>query len=48
VQAPSLMGSSVSQSLGMACALGFGSELVPSLVKAQAKLNHIHIEIGKA
>jgi 3-hydroxyisobutyrate dehydrogenase-like beta-hydroxyacid dehydrogenase len=48
VQAPSLMGSSVSQSLSMASALGFGTELVPSLVKAQAKLNQIQIEIGKA
>jgi hypothetical protein len=27
----------------MAAALGFGSELVPSLVKAQAKLNQIQI-----
>jgi hypothetical protein len=32
----------------MASALGFGTELVPSLVKAQAKLNQIQIEIGKA
>ena len=48
VQAPSLMGTSVHQSLSMAAALGFGTELVPSLVKAQAKLNQIQIEIGKA
>jgi len=43
VQAPSFVGSSVSQSLAMACALGWGREFVPSLVKAQAQQNQIQI-----
>ena len=45
VKAPSLMGTSVHQSLVTACALGYGQELVPSLVKAQAQINQI--KIGK-
>jgi 3-hydroxyisobutyrate dehydrogenase-like beta-hydroxyacid dehydrogenase len=43
VKAPSLVGTSVHQSLITACALGYGQELVPSLVKAQAKINHVKI-----
>ena len=43
---PSQVGSSVHQSLVTACALGFGQEWVPALVKAQAKLNQV--KIGKA
>lgn len=43
VKAPALMGSSVHQSLMTACALGYGQELVPSLVKAQAHMNQIKI-----
>jgi hypothetical protein len=29
-----------------ACALGFGAELVPSLVKAQAQINQVKIAQG--
>jgi hypothetical protein len=43
VKAPSLVGTSVHQSLITACALGYGQELVPSLVKAQAKINQVKI-----
>ena len=43
---PSQVGSSVHQSLMTACALGFGQEWVPALVKAQGKLNQV--KIGKA
>jgi 3-hydroxyisobutyrate dehydrogenase-like beta-hydroxyacid dehydrogenase len=46
VKAPSLVGSSVHQSLVTACALGFGHEHVPSLVKAQALLNQVKIGNG--
>jgi hypothetical protein len=43
VKAPSLVGTSVHQSLITACALGYGQELVPSLVKAQAQINQVKI-----
>jgi 3-hydroxyisobutyrate dehydrogenase-like beta-hydroxyacid dehydrogenase len=46
VKAPSLIGTSVHQSLVTACALGFGAELVPSLVKAQAQINKVKIGTG--
>ena len=46
VKAPSLVGTSVHQSLVTACALGFGAELVPSLVKAQAQINQVKIAQG--
>lgn len=46
VKAPSLVGTSVHQSLVTACALGFGAELVPSLVKAQAQINQVKIVQG--
>lgn len=46
VSAPSLVGTSVHQSLVTACALGYGAELVPSLVKAQAQLNQVQIGTG--
>ena len=46
VKAPSMVGTSVHQSLVTACALGFGSELVPSLVKAQAQINQVKISEG--
>ncbi len=40
---PSVMGEATHQSLTMACALGFGNKLVPSLVEAQEKLNNLQI-----
>ena len=43
VKAHSQIGSSVHQALNLAAALGYGSELVPSLVKAQAQLNGVRI-----
>ena len=43
VKAPSLIGSQVHQALNQAVALGYGSELVPSLVKAQSQLNGLRI-----
>ena len=43
VKAPSLVGTSVHQSLMTACAMGYGQELVPSLVKAQAQINQVKI-----
>jgi 3-hydroxyisobutyrate dehydrogenase-like beta-hydroxyacid dehydrogenase len=43
VKVPSIIGTSVHQALNTAVALGFGSEMVPSLVKAQAKLNQVTI-----
>ena len=46
VKAPSLVGTSVHQSLVTACALGFGAELVPALVKAQAQINQVKIVQG--
>jgi 3-hydroxyisobutyrate dehydrogenase-like beta-hydroxyacid dehydrogenase len=46
VKAPSLVGTSVHQSLVTACALGYGAELVPSLVKAQAQINQVKIGRG--
>ena len=46
VRAPSLVGTSVHQSLVTACALGYGAELVPALVKAQAKINQVQIGTG--
>jgi 3-hydroxyisobutyrate dehydrogenase-like beta-hydroxyacid dehydrogenase len=46
VKAPSLVGTSVHQSLVTACALGYGAELVPSLVKAQAQINQVKIGQG--
>jgi len=33
----------VHQALNLAASLGYGSELVPSLVKAQAQLNGVRI-----
>ena len=41
--APSLVGEAVHQSLSLACALGYGSKLVPSLVEAQEKLANVKI-----
>jgi len=46
VKAHSQIGSSVHQALNLAAALGYGSELVPSLVKAQAQLNGVRIGQG--
>jgi len=43
VKAPSLIGSNVHQALNLAAGLGFGSELVPSLVKAQSRINGLKI-----
>ena len=43
VKAPSLIGSNVHQALNLAAALGYGNELVPSLVKAQSKINGLNI-----
>lgn len=43
VKAHSQIGSSVHQALNLAAALGYGSELVPSLVKAQSQLNGLRI-----
>ena len=43
VKVPSLIGTSVHQALNTAVALGFGSERVPSRVKAQAQLNQVRI-----
>lgn len=40
---PSIVGDGVHEALGIASALGFGGEFVPSLVKAQAKLNGVDI-----
>jgi hypothetical protein len=37
------MGEATHQSLAMACALGFGTKLVPSLVEAQEKINSVSI-----
>jgi len=46
VKAHSQIGASVHQALNLAAALGYGSELVPSLVKAQAQL--CGVKIGQA
>jgi 3-hydroxyisobutyrate dehydrogenase-like beta-hydroxyacid dehydrogenase len=43
MKVPSIIGTSVHQALNTAVALGYGSEMVPSLVKAQAKLNQVTI-----
>lgn len=43
LKVPSLMGEATHQNLVMASALGFGNELVPSLVKAQEKINDVKI-----
>ena len=43
VKVPSMIGTSVHQALNTAVALGYGSEMVPSLVKAQAQLNQVKI-----
>lgn len=43
VKVPSIIGTSVHQALNTAVALGYGSEMVPSLVKAQAQLNQVTI-----
>jgi 3-hydroxyisobutyrate dehydrogenase-like beta-hydroxyacid dehydrogenase len=43
MKVPSMIGTSVHQALNTAVALGYGSEMVPSLVKAQAQLNQIKI-----
>ncbi len=43
VKAPSLIGSNVHQALNLAAALGYGNELVPSLVKAQSRMNGLRI-----
>ncbi|MFY7913328.1 MAG: NAD(P)-dependent oxidoreductase [Rubrivivax sp.] len=40
---PTVMGEATHQSLAMACALGFGTKLVPSLVEAQEKINSVSI-----
>jgi 3-hydroxyisobutyrate dehydrogenase-like beta-hydroxyacid dehydrogenase len=40
---PSVMGEAVHQSLVVACALGYGSKLVPSLVEAQEQLAGVKI-----
>lgn len=40
---PTVMGEATHQSLVLACALGFGSKLVPSLVEAQEKLANVQI-----
>ena len=40
---PSVMGEATHQSLTLACALGFGHKLVPSLVEAQEKLANVKI-----
>ncbi len=40
---PTVMGEAVHQSLVLACALGFGNKLVPSLVEAQEKLAGVKI-----
>jgi len=40
---PSLVGEAVHQSLTLACALGFGKKLVPSLVEAQEQLAGVHL-----
>lgn len=40
---PTVMGEATHQSLTLACALGFGSKLVPSLVEAQEKLANVQI-----
>jgi 3-hydroxyisobutyrate dehydrogenase-like beta-hydroxyacid dehydrogenase len=46
VKAHSQIGASVHQALNLAAALGYGSELVPSLVKAQAQLCGVKIGQG--
>ena len=46
VTAHSQIGASVHQALNLAAALGYGSELVPSLVKAQAQLCGVKIGQG--
>ncbi|OYU32598.1 MAG: 6-phosphogluconate dehydrogenase [Comamonadaceae bacterium PBBC2] len=43
MKVPSIIGGSVHQALSTAVALGYGSEMVPSLVKAQAQLNQVKI-----
>lgn len=43
VKVPSMVGTSVHQALNTAVALGYGSEMVPTLVKAQAHLNQVRI-----
>jgi 3-hydroxyisobutyrate dehydrogenase-like beta-hydroxyacid dehydrogenase len=43
VKAPSLIGSNVHQALNLAAGLGYGSELVPSLVKAQFRINGLKL-----
>ena len=40
------IGASVHQALNLAASLGYGHELVPSLVKAQAQLNGVRIGQG--
>ena len=40
---PTVMGEATHQSLVLACALGFGNKLVPSLVEAQEKLANVKI-----
>ena len=40
---PSVMGEAVHQSLSIACALGHGKKLVPSLVEAQEQLAHVKL-----
>jgi len=40
---PTVMGEATHQSLTLACALGFGDKLVPSLVEAQEKLANVKI-----
>lgn len=40
---PTVMGEATHQSLTLACALGFGNKLVPSLVEAQEKLANVKL-----
>jgi 3-hydroxyisobutyrate dehydrogenase-like beta-hydroxyacid dehydrogenase len=40
---PTVMGEATHQSLALACALGFGNKLVPSLVEAQEKLANVKL-----
>lgn len=40
---PTVMGEAVHQSLALACALGYGNKLVPSLVEAQEKLANVKL-----
>ncbi len=43
LKVPSLMGEATHQNLVMASALGFGQQMVPSLIRAQEKINDVKI-----